>query len=88
MNTVVRVTAKDNTYRPDVISQTSSVFTPTLVSTPRGNALSRTTYGVAGQIFNTHTLDSSILFTCVITPVDSNGVKGEPIVTEWNFSNF
>lgn len=86
---IVQVHILNNNWRPDVLAVTSSGFTPTLIQTPRGKSLSRTTYSQTGQIYdNGKLLDSSILIMCAITPFDNTGVRGQDIFTGWYRSNF
>lgn len=47
-----------------------------------GPVLDRDDYKGAGQPFNGHEGDAHNIVFCVVTPVDSNGVQGRPIITD------
>lgn len=88
-NGVVQVHILNNNWRPDVLTLSTSGFTPTLIQTPRTKQLNRTTYSTAGQIYDgTKLTDSTVWLMCAITPYDSVGTAGEEIYSAWYLSNF
>lgn len=84
----IQIHPVNNNYRLDVIAFTASGFTPTIVQSGKSSTLTGSTYNVLGQIYNGHFTDATIKTMCIITPRDSNGVLGEPIMTGWTAKNF
>lgn len=76
-----------NNYATNAITLTASGFTPTKVDPPRGASLNRTTYAVAGQIFDGIAGNGTTKIMRVTLPVDSLGTAGPWIPTAWILDN-
>ncbi len=88
-NSVVQVHILNNNYRPDVLAASTTGFTPTIIQTVRTiNGLSKVIHNGAGQIFDGYGYTGTIRVFWEITPYDTLGVKGEPIVTDASSLNF
>lgn len=88
-NNVVQVHILNNNYRPDVLAASVSGFTATIIQTVRViNGLDKTVHNGAGQIFDGYPFNGTIRVFWEITPYDTNGMKGEPIVTDASIINF
>jgi len=76
-----------NLYSAGVVTVTASGFTPTKIDMPRSASLNRTTYAVAGQIFNGHEGDGTTNVMRLTFPFDSQGTAGPPIPGGWIIDN-
>jgi hypothetical protein len=72
-----------NNYAANDITSTTSGFTDTELDAPRGASLNRTTYAVAGQIFDGHEGDNTINIMRVTYPIDNIGTPGPPQASDY-----